>query len=62
MSVRIRGHMEEILIFLKWLVYACLEVEELGEALRWVRSHPPKPFRSNTEAFLASLDQFLGAL
>ncbi|MCI9157177.1 MAG: chloride channel protein [Lawsonibacter sp.] len=24
MSVRIRGHMEEILIFLKWLVYACL--------------------------------------
>ena len=44
------------------LVYACLEVEELGEALRWVRSHPPKPFRSNTEAFLASLDQFLGAL
>lgn len=44
------------------LVCACPEVERLAEALQWVQDYRPTPFRSNTEAFLASLDAFLNAL
>lgn len=44
------------------LVYACLEAEGLGEALRWVRDHRPAPFHANTEMFLGSLDGFLRTL
>ena len=44
------------------LVCACPEVERLAEALQWVQDYRPAPFRSNTEAFLASLDAFLNAL
>ena len=44
------------------LLYACLDVERLPEALRFVRTHRFAPFRSNTETFLTSLDRYIRSL
>ena len=44
------------------LVYACLEMERLAEALRWVRNHRFNRFCSNTEAFSSALNNFFRTL
>lgn len=44
------------------LVYACLDLDQLPEALRTVRARSYDTYPSNTEAFVASLDDFIRSL
>ncbi|MCI8625951.1 MAG: beta(1,3)galactosyltransferase EpsH [Lachnospiraceae bacterium] len=44
------------------LVYACLEVEDLPKALETIRTHSFDSYSSNTEYFVASLDEYLRSL
>lgn len=44
------------------LLCACPEAEQLPEALLSVREHSFAPFRSNTEAFLTSLERYIRSL
>ena len=44
------------------LLCACLDAEQLPEALLSVRDRSFAPFRSNTEIFLASLDGYIRSL
>ncbi len=44
------------------LVHACLDLDQLPEALRTVRAHSYDTYPSNTEAFIASLEDFIRSL
>ncbi|MCI8453819.1 MAG: beta(1,3)galactosyltransferase EpsH [Lachnospiraceae bacterium] len=44
------------------LLYACPDTNRLPEALKTVREHRYAPFSSNTEAFIASVDDFIRSL
>ena len=44
------------------LLHACLDVEQLPQALAQVRPHRFAPFQSNTQVFLASLDGYIRSL
>ena len=44
------------------LLHACLDVEQLPQALAQVRTHRFTPFQSNTQVFLASLDGYIRSL
>lgn len=44
------------------LLHACLDVEQLPQALAQVRTHRFAPFQSNTQVFLASLDGYIRSL
>ena len=46
----------------KNLVYTCLEVEDLPEAIEHVRTHSFDDYPSNTEHFLSALDEYLCSL
>ena len=39
------------------LVYACTDVEKLPELLKGIRTHRFDTWQSNTEAFIASIDE-----
>ena len=44
------------------LLHACLDVEQLPQALAQVRTHRFAPFQSHTQVFLASLDGYIRSL
>ena len=44
------------------LVHACLDLEQLPQALETVRTHSYDAYHSNTQAFIASLDDFIRSM
>ena len=41
------------------LIYACKDVDDLPEALKTIRTHQFNTYESTTDAFLASVDDFI---
>ena len=41
------------------LIYACKDVDDLPEALKTIRTHQFNTYEPTTDAFLASVDDFI---